>query len=125
MGGTLILPSFERDFGLANLSEDELNDLTCTTPPISSLPKCRCVADLHGTPANILSAFQAGMFFGALGSYWFAERFGRKRSLCGFICVFMVGAAFMTGSSGRLALLITGRAIAGIGIGATAPVIPM
>lgn len=65
------------------------------------------------------------MFFGALGSYWFAERFGRKRSLCGFICVFMVGAAFMTGSSGRLALLITGRAVAGIGIGATAPVIPM
>ncbi|KAK0615492.1 putative quinate permease, partial [Lasiodiplodia hormozganensis] len=103
MGGTLILPSFERDFGLANLSEDELNDLT----------------------SNILSAFQAGMFFGALGSYWFAERFGRKRSLCGFICVFMVGAAFMTGSSGRLALLITGRAVAGVGIGATAPVIPI
>ncbi|EKG21346.1 General substrate transporter [Macrophomina phaseolina MS6] len=83
MGGTLILPSFERDFGLVNLSEKELNDLT----------------------SNILSAFQAGMFFGALGSYYFAERFGRKRSLCGFTCLFMVGAALMTGSTGKLAAL--------------------
>lgn len=75
--------------------------------------------------ANILSAFQAGLFFGALASYLSAERFGRKRSLCGFLVIFMVGAALMTGSRGSLGLLIAGRVVAGLGIGTAAPVIPM
>ncbi|KAH7049396.1 general substrate transporter [Macrophomina phaseolina] len=103
MGGTLILPSFERDFGLADLSEKEFDDLS----------------------SNILSAFQAGLFFGALASYLFAERYGRKWSLCGFLAIFMLGAALMTGSRGSLGLLIAGRVVAGLGIGTAAPVIPV
>lgn len=103
MGGTLILPSFERDFGLLNKSQKELDDLT----------------------SNIVSCFQAGMFFGALGSHFFSERFGRKRCIFYATIVFMCGASMQTASHGLVGLIMAGRAIAGIGIGGTAPVIPV
>ncbi|KAH8761211.1 sugar transporter [Diaporthe sp. PMI_573] len=103
MGGTLILPAFERDFGLLNKSQKELDDLT----------------------SNIVSCFQAGMFFGALGSHFASERFGRKRCIFYATIVFMCGAAMQTASHGLVGLIMAGRAIAGLGIGGTAPVIPV
>ncbi|KAH7127386.1 general substrate transporter, partial [Dactylonectria macrodidyma] len=103
MGGTLILPSFERDFGLLELSQKELDDIT----------------------SNIVSCFQAGMFFGALASHPVSERWGRKWCMFVGIGVFLVGASMQTGSGGIVALVMAGRCIAGIGIGATAPVIPV
>ncbi|OMP85204.1 Quinate permease, partial [Diplodia seriata] len=75
--------------------------------------------------ANIISAFQAGTFFGALGSCWAADRFGRRRALCGAMCVFMAGAALMTGSCGRIEAFVVGRGVAGLGLGAMAPVVPV
>lgn len=103
MGGTLVLPAFERDFGLEDISEKALNDLT----------------------SNIVSCFQAGMFFGALASYFTVERWGRKTCMAISIAIFMVGAAMQTASHGMVALIMAGRAIAGLGIGGTAPVIPV
>ncbi|KAI8158213.1 hypothetical protein K4K49_002865 [Colletotrichum sp. SAR 10_70] len=76
MGGTLILPSFERDFGLIGKTQRQLDDLT----------------------SNIVSCFQGGMF---------------------------LGASIQTGSRGIVALVMAGRCIAGLGIGASAPVIPV
>lgn len=103
MGGTLILPSFERDFGLLGKSQKELDDLT----------------------SNIVSCFQAGMFCGALASHPVSERWGRKRCMSVAILVFMIGAAMQTASMGMVGLVMAGRAIAGIGIGGTAPVVPV
>lgn len=103
MGGTLILPSFERDFGLLNRSQKQLDDLT----------------------SNIVSCFQAGMFFGALASHYISERLGRKRCIFYATIVFMCGAAMQTASQGLIGLIMAGRAIAGLGIGGTAPVIPV
>lgn len=65
------------------------------------------------------------MFFGALSSYFLVERFGRKICMAVAIFVFMIGAAMQTASSGLVSLVMAGRAIAGLGIGATAPVIPV
>ncbi|KAI8305674.1 hypothetical protein K4K61_005119 [Colletotrichum sp. SAR11_59] len=76
MGGTLILPSFERDFGLIDKTQRQLDDLT----------------------SNIVSCFQGGMF---------------------------LGASIQKGSRGIVALVMAGRCIAGLGIGASAPVIPV
>lgn len=103
MGGTLILPSFEREFGLDNKSQKQLDDLT----------------------SNIVSCFQAGMFFGALSSYFVSDRWGRKWCMTLAIIVFSVGASMQTGSQGIVALIMAGRALAGLGIGAAAPVIPV
>jgi MFS family permease len=103
MGGTLVLPSFERDFGLENSSQKRLDDLT----------------------SNILSCFQAGMFFGALASHPISDRWGRKWCMFVSCVVFMAGAAMQTGSRGIVGLIMAGRCIAGLGIGASAPVIPV
>lgn len=103
MGGTLILPSFQRDFGLINKNQRELDDIT----------------------SNIVSCFQAGMFFGALASHPIAERWGRRVCMLAAIIVFIAGASMQTGSRGMVSLIMAGRCIAGLGIGATAPVIPV
>jgi MFS family permease len=103
MGGTLILPSFEETFGLKDKSQKQLDDLT----------------------SNIVSCFQAGMFFGALSSYFICDRWGRKWCMTVATVVFLAGASMQTGSPGLVGLIMAGRAIAGIGIGATAPVIPV
>jgi MFS family permease len=61
IGTTLALPSFVSEFRLA------ANQM----PP----------AELALTKANIVSVYQAGAFFGALGAYVSSHYFGRKKSL--------------------------------------------
>lgn len=98
-----MLPSFQRDFGLVGINQRKFDDLS----------------------SNILSCFQAGMFFGALASSPISDKWGRKRCMAAAIFVFLIGASMQTGSRGLVGLIMAGRAVAGLGIGAAAPVIPV
>ncbi|KAK1689551.1 quinate permease [Colletotrichum godetiae] len=103
IGGTMALDSFRRDFDLADSS-----------------PVVRDT--LQG---NIVSTFQAGCFFGALLMFPMAEWLGRKKAIMISALVFLVGGTLMTASHGEIGLLIAGRAIAGLGIGATSLIVPV
>jgi len=103
IGGTLALDSFRRDF---------------KTDQISS----RARDTLQG---NIVSTFQAGCFFGSLLTFPLAEKIGRKKAIMFASCVFLVGGTLMTAASGHLAMIICGRAIAGLGIGSVSLVVPV
>ncbi|KAK1982934.1 general substrate transporter [Colletotrichum cereale] len=99
----MALDSFRRDFHL-----DEVSPATRDT--------------IQG---NIVSTFQAGCFFGALLTFPIAEKFGRRKTVMMAAAVFLVGGALMTAASGNLNLIYAGRAIAGLGIGASSLTVPV
>lgn len=103
IGGTMALDSFIRDFGLS--AEDS--------------------ALRNTIQANIVSTFQAGCFFGALFTFPIAEKWGRKKTIMGASLVFLLGGALMTAAQGSLAYIYAGRAIAGLGIGASSLTVPV
>ncbi len=73
--------------------------------------------------SNIVSTFQGGAFFGCAIGFFFAERFGRKLALMLSAVVFIIGAVFQM--IGRLDLLYAGRAFTGLGVGASAMILPI
>lgn len=77
--------------------------------------------------ANIVSCYQAGAFFGALGAYWAAFSLGRARGLALFSAIFVLGAGMMLGANRErgLALMYVGRALAGIGVGGCSNIAPI
>lgn len=99
----MALDSFARDFGLLGASGAYRDTLQ----------------------GNIVSTFQAGCFFGSLLTFPLADRIGRKRAILVAASVFIVGGALMTAAKGKLALLIAGRAVAGLGIGASSLIVPV
>lgn len=103
IGGTMSLDSFKRDFGIDNMS----------------------ISERDNTQANIASTFQVGCFFGALLTFPFAEKFGRKKAIMLAAAIFIVGGILMTAASGIVELVITGRAIGGLGIGMATMVVPV
>lgn len=102
-GGTLALPAFTRDFGLDTMSESTVDTLE----------------------ANIVATFHAGCSFGALLTFPLSEKIGRKKAVLSCPWVFLTGAVFMTAAQGHVALIIAGRAVAGIGIGAVSMMVPV
>ncbi|KAG2132937.1 general substrate transporter [Suillus clintonianus] len=109
MSGILVLPSFQKYFGL--LSES-----------------ASARASLSG---NVISILQAGAFCGALSSSYFSSRFGRKRSLLASAVIFLVGNIIQStigiGMSPHVALkvLYFSRFFAGIGLGLLSSLVPM
>ncbi|KAL0096697.1 general substrate transporter [Phycomyces blakesleeanus] len=73
---------------------------------------------------TITGLLLAGCFVGALVASPSAEYFSRKRSIILGSCIFMVGAGIQCGTRGY-AMMIVGRAIAGIGIGMLSMLIPL
>lgn len=98
IGTTLSLPSFKTEFNFAAYSASELALVS----------------------ANIVSVYQAGAFFGSLFAYVSNWYLGRKKTLWVSVAVFILGAGLMLGANGQrgLGLIIGGRVLAGIGVGA-------
>ena len=68
---------------------------------------------------------QAGCFFGALLTFPIAEKWGRKKTIMLASLVFLLGGTIMTAARGNLNMIIGGRAIAGLGIGASSLTVPV
>ncbi|KAJ3519529.1 hypothetical protein NM208_g14093 [Fusarium decemcellulare] len=100
IGSTMALPSFQEAFGLDGSAKTELS-------------------------SRITSTFQAGCFFGAILGFIVGEMLGRKWNLISSGVVFGVGAAMQTESRGMLGLMYAGRALTGIGVGASSLIVPI
>ncbi|KAI4853478.1 quinate permease [Aureobasidium sp. EXF-8845] len=104
IGTTLALPSFSREFGWGKLPKDDVTFIK----------------------ENIVSVYQAGAFFGALGAYISAHYLGRQKSLWVYVVVFMIGAGIMLkAANGDLAPIYAGRVLTGIGVGGASMVVPI
>nr|CAI6331998.1 unnamed protein product [Periconia digitata] len=103
IGGTMALNSFIRDFDLDSISKSQRDTVQ----------------------GNIVSTFQAGCFFGALFTFPLAEKIGRRKTIMMASLVFLLGGTLMTASRGSLNLIYAGRAIAGLGIGASSLTVPV
>lgn len=105
IGTTIALPSFMDEFAFESYEPDDLALLK----------------------ANIVSVYQAGAFFGSLFAYITSYFIGRRWSLIAFSLVFMLGAGMMLGANAErgLGLIIGGRVLAGIGVGACSNMVPI
>lgn len=105
IGTTIALPSFMDEFDFDSYEPDNLALLK----------------------SNIVSVYQAGAFFGSLFAYVTSYFIGRRYSLTLFSLVFMVGAGMMLGANAErgLGLIIGGRVLAGIGVGACSNIVPI
>ncbi|CAO2658631.1 Nn.00g063540.m01.CDS01 [Neocucurbitaria sp. VM-36] len=105
IGTTLALPSFVKEFGFDTMNATDLA--------------------LH--KANIVSVYQAGAFFGSFGAYASSHFLGRRKSLLIWVLVFILGAGMMLGANGQrgLGLIIGGRVLAGLGVGAASNMVPI
>ncbi|KAG2133567.1 general substrate transporter [Suillus bovinus] len=74
IGGVIALPSFQQYFGLQSESASAKASLS----------------------ANIVSVLQAGGFFGALFSTYFANRFGRKPALLASAVIYLIGSTIQS-----------------------------
>ncbi|KAK0390543.1 hypothetical protein NLU13_0047 [Sarocladium strictum] len=103
IGGTMALDSFRRDFGLDDME----------------------VSTRDTIQGNIVSTFQAGCFFGALLIFPITEKFGRRKTILLASTVFLLGGTLMTAARGNLNMIYAGRAVAGLGIGASSMCVPV
>ena len=103
IGGVLVLPEFEKKYGIDRLSKTEVADLS----------------------ANIVSTLQAGCFVGALAAAPIADKWGRKPALIAAAVVVFLGVVMQASADGYLAPMYIGRFIAGLGTGAASMVNPL
>lgn len=99
MGSVLALGSFKADF---NLLADSSGFANAQNAQVAS---------------NVVSLLTAGCFFGAIAASYLNEKYGRRPTLFGFACVFMVGAAIQTAAHHEIGQIYGGRVVAGLGIG--------
>lgn len=105
IGTTLALPSFRTEFAFTRLDDRQAALLS----------------------ANIVSLYQAGAFFGSFFAYVSTHFLGRRKSLSFFVLAFMFGAGLMLGANRErgLGLVLGGRVLAGIGVGACSMIVPI
>lgn len=105
IGTTLALPSFAEEFRFEELGASEL----------------------ALTKANIVSVYQAGAFFGTFFAYVSSYFLGRRKSLLISSLIFLLGSGMMLGTNRErgLGLILGGRVLAGVAIGACSMVVPI
>ncbi|KAJ1945958.1 hypothetical protein FBU59_002161 [Linderina macrospora] len=72
----------------------------------------------------ITSILTAGCFVGSLCAGYLADKLSRKRTIMGASLIFILGAVIQCASQNR-GMLITGRFIAGLGVGTLSMVVPV
>lgn len=82
-------------------------------------------SDLDTLQGNIVATFHAGAFFGALITFPLSDKIGRRKAILVFAWIFLLGAVLMTASHGKVGMIIAGRAVAGLGIGAVSMTVPV
>ena len=107
MSSVLALSAFKKDFGLPT---DKTGFATKANAHVSQ---------------NVVSLLTAGCFFGAIAASFLNDRYGRKKSLMGFSCIFLVGAAIQIASHHHIGQIYAGRVIAGLGIGGMSSITPV
>jgi MFS family permease len=87
----------------------------------------RSKTDKANLDQNIVSTLQAGCFAACLVTSWFADKFGRRRSLIGSGVITTIGVIFQAASAvgGNLVVMYIGRFIAGLGVGAASTLTPL
>ncbi|KAI7218912.1 general substrate transporter [Hortaea werneckii] len=103
IGTTITQDSFERDFGLDQMT----------------------TSDQDAVSSNLTSIYSAGGFFGALFMFFSLELLGRKMTVIISDTIFLVGAVLCTAASGKLGVLYAGRLLTGLGVGGIAAVCPI
>ncbi|KAI7671661.1 general substrate transporter [Hortaea werneckii] len=103
IGTTITQDSFERDFGLDQMT----------------------TSDQDAVSSNLTSIYSAGGFFGALFMFFSLELLGRKMTVIISDTIFIVGAVLCTAASGKLGVLYAGRLLTGLGVGGIAAVCPI
>ncbi|KAK3330084.1 putative glucose transporter rco-3 [Apodospora peruviana] len=83
------------------------------------------VLDIHPSQVSLVVAMlSAGTAVGALLSAPVGDFYGRRRSLIGAVAVFCLGAVFQVTAT-NIPLLVVGRTVAGIGVGAVSVLVPL
>ncbi|KAF4308145.1 Sugar/inositol transporter [Botryosphaeria dothidea] len=103
IGGVLELPKFQEVYGLSDLDDAGMKDLS----------------------ANIVSTLQAGCFAACFVTSWLADKLGRRAALLIAALVAIVGCVMQAAGEGHLAVMYIGRFIAGLGVGAASMVVPL
>ncbi|RUP47776.1 galactose-proton symporter, partial [Jimgerdemannia flammicorona] len=100
ISGVLVMPTFASTFGIT----------------------AEKAADVKG---NVVALLQVGCAVGALLINFIADIFGRKKAIMLSTFIFIVGGIMQAVSAPYLSLLIAGRFIAGVGVGANSMLVPM
>ena len=72
----------------------------------------------------LTAMIELGAFLGALNQGWVADKFSRKFSIVGAVCIFTVGSILQTAAV-NYTMLVIARLIGGVGIGMLSMVAPL
>ncbi|KIJ66726.1 hypothetical protein HYDPIDRAFT_108657 [Hydnomerulius pinastri MD-312] len=72
----------------------------------------------------VVSTFNGGCFFGAMGAAWTNDKWGRKRSIQ-FGAVWALWGCAMQAGANNMACLLVGRIVAGVAIGILSMTVPL
>ena len=76
------------------------------------------------TIGNIVSLYEIGCFIGALATFVVGDFLGRRRTIL-LSSLFMIAGAIIQGASSTVGVMIAGRIISGLGMGAINSTVPI
>ncbi len=76
------------------------------------------------TLGNIVSLYEIGCFFGALATFVVGDYLGRRRTIL-LSSIFMIAGAIIQAACSTVGVMIAGRIISGLGMGAINSTVPI